>query len=109
MPPGTDRLMKMVTGVGGGRGEETGCHRAQLEHTHVLDTGIPSEFHALVSKHLCGPLRPECKFETLVEDKKEAQNRKIYPRSLTESVKAIGQNTSNDSSFICKTTQVTFS
>lgn len=52
----------------------------------MLDTGISNEFHALINKRLGGPLRPECEFETLVEDKKLG-NRKIYPRSLTEPVK----------------------
>lgn len=48
----------------------------------MLDTGISSEFHALINKRLGGPLRPECE----LEDKKLG-NRKIYPRSLTEPVK----------------------
>lgn len=82
MPLGTEQLKKMMGGVSGGK------KQAVTVHIHVLNTSISSEFHVLINKHLYGPLGPECKFETLGEDKK-LRNRKIYPRSLIQPVKEV--------------------
>ena len=105
----TEQQMKMMGCVRGGGKQAGTLHNQSM---HVLDTGISNGFRVFINKHLCGPLCPECKFETLVEDQKlrKSEDLSKATHSASERVPciAIYQNKSNDSSFTHKAMQGIF-